>query len=292
MKLIKSIWKNFSHTVAFCRNNPKLLIGLILILFLVFFWLIGSIFVNPNRAQPISGSPDQRPSYQYPLGTDSNGRDLFAVMIVGTGLTLRIGFLAGIIGLGIAIMLGFISGFYGGLLDNSIKGIVDVLLTVPPLAVLVVIVAMRTEAITLNFMILIVAFLSWMLPARTIRAQVLSLRERAYISMAKLSGMNNLEIIIKELMPTLIPYMAAGFVSISATAVLASIGLEALGLGPQSLPTLGMTIYWAISFSALLRGMWWWWLPPVVIIVILFIGLFLLTAGLDLLANPKLRRIM
>jgi peptide/nickel transport system permease protein len=291
MKVMKSIWSNFSYIAVYWHNNPKLLAGLILILFLLFFWLVGSLFVDLKRAQPISGLPDQRPSFHYLLGTDSSGRDLFAVMIVGTGLTLRIGFLAGIIGLGIAVILGFISGFYGGPLDTVIKGIVDVLLTVPPLAVLVVIAAMRAEAITLNFMILIVASLSWMLPTRTIRAQVLSLRERAYISMAKLSGMNNLEIITKELMPTLIPYMAAGFVTISATAVLASIGLEALGLGPQYLPTLGMTIYWAISFSALLRGMWWWWLPPVVVIVILFVGLFLLTSGLDLIANPKLKRV-
>lgn len=291
MKAMKSIWTNLSYTAVYWRKNPNLLAGLALILFLFFFSIFGSLFVDLKRAQPISGLPDQRPSYQYLLGTDTNGRDIFAVMIVGTGFTLRIGFLAGIIGLSIAIILGFISGFYGGVLDAFIKGIVDVLLTVPPLAVLVVIVAIRTEAITLNFMIFIVASLSWMLPTRTIRAQVLSLRERAYISMAKLSGMNNLEIIIKELMPTLIPFMAAGFVSISSTAVLVSIGLEALGLGPQSLPTLGMTIYWAISFSALLRGMWWWWLPPVVVIIILFVGLFLLTSGLDLIANPKLRRV-
>jgi len=291
MKIFKSIWSTLGSTATYWRNNPKLLAGLILILFLFFFWLAGSLFVDLKRAQPISGLPDQSPSSRYLLGTDSNGRDVFAVMIVGTGLTLKIGFSAGIIGLGVAVILGFISGFYGGVLDAVIKGIVDVLLTVPPLAVLVVIAAMRTEAITLNFMIFIVASLSWMLPTRTIRSQVLSLRERAYVSIAKLSGMNNLEIIIKELMPTLIPFMAAGFVSTSSTAVLASIGLEALGLGPQSLPTLGMTIYWAISFSALLRGMWWWWLPPVVVIVILFVGLFLLTSGLDYIANPRLRRV-
>ena len=287
---MKTLGKILGRAAAYCRRNPKLVIGIVLILALVLFWLIGSLLVDPAKAQPIAGLPDRPPSLQHLLGTDSNGRDLLAVMIVGTGFTLRIGFLAGALGLAVAILLGFLSGYYGGLLDTFIKGTVDVLLTVPPLAVLVVIAAMRTEAITLNYMIVIVASLSWMLPTRTIRAQVLTLRERAYISMAKLSGMHNLEIIVKELMPNLMPYLAAGFVSISAMAVLASIGLEALGLGPQSLPTLGMTIFWAISFSAMLRGMWWWWLPPVVIIVILFVGLFLLTAGLDEIANPKLRR--
>jgi peptide/nickel transport system permease protein len=263
-----------------------------IILALVLFWLIGSLIVSPARAQPISGLPDQPPSLKYLLGTDSNGRDLLAVIIVGTGLTLRIGFLAGAIGLGIAIALGFLSGYYGGFLDTIIRGVVDVLLTIPALAVLVVIAAMISGVITLNLMIIIVASLSWMLPTRTIRAQVLTMREKAYIPMAKISGMKNLEIIIKELIPNLLPYLAAGFVGATSAAVLATIGLEALGLGPQSLPTLGMTIFWAVSFSAMLRGMWWWWLPPVIIIAALFVGLFLLTAGLDEIANPKLRRVV
>jgi peptide/nickel transport system permease protein len=289
---MKTFEKNLRGATAYFRNNPKLIGGVSIILALVLFWLIGSLIVDPARAQPISGLPDQPPSLKYLLGTDSNGRDLLAVIIVGTGLTLRIGFLAGAIGLGIAIILGFLSGYYGGFLDTIIRGIVDVLLTIPALAVLVVIAAMITGVITLNLMIIIVASLSWMFPTRAIRAQVLTMREKAYIPMAKISGMNNLEIIIRELIPNLLPYLAAGFVGATASAVLATIGLEALGLGPQSLPTLGMTIFWAISFSAMLRGMWWWWLPPVIIIAALFVGLFLLTAGLDEIANPKLRRVV
>lgn len=284
--------KHIIRIGSYCRRNPKAVGGLAVILFLVLFWLVGSMLISPSRAEPISGLPDQSPSWQYLLGTDSNGRQLLPVMIVGTGLTLRIGFVAGCIGVAIAIILGFAAGYYRGVLDTVIMGVVDILLTVPPLAVLVVIAAMTVEVISLNSMIVIVASLSWMLPTRTIRAQVLSMRESGYVPMAKLSGMNNIEIIVQELMPNLLPYLAAGFVSATASAVLATIGLEALGLGPQSLPTLGMTIFWSISFSALLRGMWWWWLPPVIIIAALFVGLFLLTAGLDEIANPKLRKSM
>jgi peptide/nickel transport system permease protein len=287
---MKPMTNHIFRVASYGRRNPKSVGGLAVILFLVLFWLAGSMLISPSKAEPISGLPDQPPSWKYLLGTDSNGRQLLPVMIVGTGLTLRIGFVAGCIGVCVAIILGFLTGYYRGLLDTLIMGIVDILLTIPPLAVLVVIAAMTVEVISLNSMILIVASLSWMLPTRTIRAQVLSMRESGYVPMAKLSGMNDLEIIVRELMPNLLPYLAAGFVSATASAVLATIGLEALGLGPQSLPTLGMTIYWAISFSALLRGMWWWWLPPVIIIAALFVGLFLLTAGLDEIANPKLRR--
>lgn len=289
---MKALGKRLSRVGAYCRRNPKLVSGASIILTLILFWLIGSLLLSPTRAQPISGLPDQPPSLRYLLGTDSNGRELLAVMVVGTGLTLRIGILAGVIGLGIGIILGFLSGYYGGLLDTVIKGIVDVLLTVPPLAVLVVIAAVIARAMTLDSMIVIVASLSWMLPTRTIRAQVLTMRERAYIQVARLSGMNSLEVIVRELMPNLLPYLAASFVGATAASILACIGLEALGLGPQSLPTLGMTIFWAISFSAMLRNMWWWWFPPIIIIATLFVGLFLLTAGLDEIANPRLRRRM
>lgn len=286
--LRKRLW----GVAAYLRSNPKLLSGVSIILALVLFWFIGSLLLDPARAEPLTGLPSQPPSWQYLLGTDTHGRDLLAVMIRGAGFTLRIGFLAGTISLGIGMILGFLSGYYGGLVDTVIKGTADVLLTMPALAILVVIAAMIPGEMSLDVMILIVASLSWMLPTRAIRAQVLTMREQAYIQMARLSGVSNLEVIVKELMPNLLPYLAASFVAATAGAVLALIGLEALGLGPQAIPTLGMTIYWAISYAAIVRGMWWWWAPPAVIIATLFVGLFLLTAGLDEIANPRLRRRM
>jgi len=161
---------------------------------------------------------------------------------------------------------------------------------VPGLLVLIIIANSIRGVIDINLMALVVASLAWMHPTRTIRAQVLSFRERAYVQMAKLSGMSGIEIIVRELIPNLLPYLAASFVGAVASAVLASIGLEALGLGPQNEPTIGMTIYWAISFNAMLRGLWWWWVPPIVVVVVLFMGLFLLSAGLDEIANPRRRR--
>ena len=107
---------------------------------------------------------------------------------------------------------------------------------------------------------------------------------------ARLSGMNGLEIIFRELVPNFLPYLAAGFVTAVGAAILATIGLEALGLGPQNEPTLGMTIYWSLYYTSVLRGMWWWWGPPIAIIILTFVGLFLVTMGLDQIANPKLRR--
>jgi len=134
------------------------------------------------------------------------------------------------------------------------------------------------------------ASLAWLNPTRTIRAQVLSLRERGYVEVARLSGMSGPEIIVKELMPNLLPYLAATLVNAVSSAILASIGLEVLGLGPVDAPTLGMTLYWVNYNAALINGWWWWWLAPLGIILIVFLGLFFLTVGLDEIANPRLRR--
>jgi peptide/nickel transport system permease protein len=168
--------------------------------------------------------------------------------------------------------------------------VVDTFLTIPALLVLIMIAASIRGFISVTIMGLIIASLAWMYPTRTIRSQVLTLRQRGYVQIARLSGMNTPEIIIRELLPNMLPYVAAAFVGAVSSAVLASIGLEVLGLGPQNDPTLGMTIYWAINFNALLRGMWWWWVPPILVVVVLFVGLFLLSAGLDEIANPRKRK--
>jgi peptide/nickel transport system permease protein len=275
--------------LGYGRRNPSLMVGFVLILALLLVGIVGPVFVDVRNAEPASVIPDQEPQTDYPIGTDDHGRDLLAVLVVGIPLTLRVGFIAGAVGLVVGATLGLIAGYRGGLIDAVVRTVIDTMLTVPGLLVLIIIADSIKEVISINLMALIVASLAWMYPARAIRAQVLTLRERAYVDMAALSGMGSLETIAREIVPNLLPYLAAAFVASVSGAVLASIGLEALGLGPQNEPTIGMTIYWAISFNALVRGLWWWWVAPIAVIVVLFVGLFLVSTGLDELANPRLR---
>jgi peptide/nickel transport system permease protein len=276
--------------LSYLRRNPQLVAGLLMMLALLLFWLVGSVVVDTTKARPLSAIPDMEPSLEFPLGTDSAGRDILAVMIAGTPMTLKTGFMAAAIGLGIGILLGFTAGYFGGTWDVAIRGLADIILPIPPLAILVVIAAVIKTNLSSDIMALIVASLAWMWPTRTIRAQVLSMRERAYVEVARLCGLSGPEIVVRELIPNLLPYLAASFVGATGGAILATIGLEALGLGPQNEPTLGMTIFWANYYGAILRGQWWWWAPPIAVIVFVFIGLFLISAGLDELANPRLRR--
>ena len=155
---------------------------------------------------------------------------------------------------------------------------------------LVIIAISIPGTMSVEMMALIIAALAWMGPTRVLRSQVLVIRQQSYVELARFSGMSGPEIIIKEMMPNLMPFIVAVFVTAVSGAILASIGLEALGLGAFESNTLGMTIYWTIWYASLINGWWWWWAPPIVVIVLLFVGLFLLSQGLDEWANPRLRK--
>jgi peptide/nickel transport system permease protein len=276
--------------LRYLQRNPSLAVGAALLVAVALFILIGGQIVDVEDARPLSAPTLRPPSQAYPFGTDRQGRDLLAVMVTGTPLTLRIGFIAGIIGVGLGTVLAFVAAYYRGLVDTVIRGIADIGLTVPGLLVLIIIAVSIKGTLTVNQMAIVVASLAWLYPTRTIRAQVLSLRERGYVEVAQLSGMSGPGIIFVELLPNLLPYLAATLVNSVSAAILASIGLEVLGLGPIDAPTLGMTLYWVNFNAAMINGWWWWWLAPTVIILTVFLGLFFLTVGLDEIANPRLRR--
>jgi len=139
-------------------------------------------------------------------------------------------------------------------------------------------------------MSLLLAAFAWPFTTRIIRSQVLTLKQRPFVDLARTSDQGDMSIIFLEIMPNLLPFLATQFVWAFSVAVLATVGLEALGLGPKNDVTLGMTVYWARASSAVLRNMWWWWGPPIASIALIFITLYMLSIGLDRFANPRLRR--
>ena len=284
------VWLRLRPFAYYSRRNPTLLVGAGLLIALALFVLLGNLFYDTELYRPLSAPTKLSPRAGFPLGTDRQGRDILAVMIAGTPLTLRIGLIAGGIGVGLGTVVAFISAYYGGIVDGVLRTVVDVGLTIPGLLILILIAVNMQSGLTVDQMGLAVSVVAWVWPARTIRAQVLVMRQQLYVDIARLSGTSGMGIIFKEMMPNLMPYLTASFVSSVAAAILASIGLEALGLGPFSSPTIGMTIYWNIQFSSVLHGMWWWFTPPIVVIVIVFVGLFMLSMGLDEWSNPRLRK--
>jgi peptide/nickel transport system permease protein len=139
-------------------------------------------------------------------------------------------------------------------------------------------------------MALIVALFAWPYPTRSIRAQTLTMREQAFVQVARLSGKGELKIALTEILPNLLPYVIAGFVGSVAGGILASVGLQLLGLGPRQVPTLGLMLEESFQAGAIVRNLWWWWGAPTATLIVLFLGLFLISLGLDHVANPRLRR--
>jgi len=302
-------WRQFNDDrlqpiKRYSMRNPSLIVGLGLMFSLLLFVGIGHLVWDTEQFRVLS-TPTRLPpvlNYEietgklagqvksYPFGTDTQGRDLLAVAIKGTPLTLRIGLIAGFVSIGLGTVAAFLAAYYRGWVDNSVRTVVDVGLAMPGLLILILVRINIGRELSVDEMGFALGMVGWVFPARTIRAQVLVMREQAYVELSRLSGTSGLGIIFKEMLPNLIPYITASLVGSVAGAILASIGLEAIGLGSFALPTLGMTIYWNIQFSSIILGMWWWWLPPLVAIVIVFLGLFLISSGLDEWSNPRLRK--
>ena len=275
----------------YLRRNKSLAIGLLLVLLLTAFTVIGMLTIDTSRAYPLSAKPKEPPSAQYPLGTDFFGRDLLAAMVVGLWQTALIGVLAGGVGTIMGVILGFISAYFGGFADVGIKGICQILTPIPPFLIQVIIAgSLDKRSVTVYTMAFIVVLLSWMGPTLVIRSQVLSMKERQFVSVAKLSGMGDLGIIFGEIMPNLLPYLAASFVGSVFGAVFASFYLAVIGLGPLREPLLGNTIWAAQSQGAFFNGWWWWPIEPALAMVLILGSLALINMGLDELANPRIRR--
>lgn len=277
--------------LRYMRRNKGLVIGLFILLALIAFTLIGMLTLDLDKAYPLSVKTRQPPSAEFPLGTDFFGRDLLVASVVGIWQTALIGVVAGAIGTLIGVFLGFVSAYFGGYIDSGIKGICQILTPIPPFLIQVIIAgSLDKRNVTILTMAFIVFLLSWMGPTLVIRSQVLTMKERQFVSVAKLSGMGDMGIIFSEILPNLLPFIAAAFVGQVFSAVFASFYLAVLGLGPLREPLLGNTIWAAQSQSAFFNGWWWWPLEPALFLVLILGSLALINMGLDELANPRIRK--
>lgn len=270
--------------------TPVMTLGIALLALILLPGLLGQFVADPDQMRLMAGGINAPPSRDHPLGTQNEGRDLLTYILKGMPNTLLIGLVGGGSAVLLGTVLGMLAGYLGGPLDGLIRNTVDIGLTIPPLAILIMIAA-SFSIVTPLMMGLVIALTSWMHPTRVIRSQVLSLREREFVLLLRLSGASPLHIVFRELMPNMIPFLAATFVNAVATALLASIGLEVLGLGSFQTPTLGNLIYFAIIGNAMWLGLWWWWLPPIIIFIVLFMGLFFVSTALDALSNPRLEQV-
>lgn len=249
-------------------------------------WLLGEI--DPVTMGSFDAYID--PSAEHPLGTDRWGRDWLALLLIGLRYSLLIALLAGSVATLIGIVVGFVAGYKGGRLDSVLRTFTDMVLVIPSLPLLVTLAA-YIPRVNVMVMALLLAAFSWPFTTRTIRAQVLSLKERPYIDLAKTSGMRDWEIIFTEILPNLMPYLGVSLAISMGAAMLAEIGLQLIGLGPGNINTLGLMINWTMRWGALGLGKWQMVFAPVGCLVLFFVALNLINIGLEQAFNPRLRAV-
>jgi peptide/nickel transport system permease protein len=276
-----------SEFLYFALRNWKFVLGAAVVLFFLALALFGPL-LTPHEPLEFSGPTEQRPSSDYWFGTTSFGQDVFSQFVHG----LRAAFLVGIVGGGIAWLLGaavgFTAGYRGGLVDDVLNMLTNVVLVIPTLAILIIVAAYLnvhsyvTEAI-------LIGLTSWPWAARAVRAQTFSLKTRDFVDIARLSGRNTRQIISTEIAPNMSSYLLMMFILLFGGAILIGASLDFLGLGPATSVSLGLMMNSSFLSSALLLGSWWWFLPPGIGIIAIVGGLYVMNVGLDEIFNPRLR---
>jgi peptide/nickel transport system permease protein len=235
---------------------------------------------NFRRWQPFSAI--------HPLGTDGDGRDLMGAYLLGLATSLRIGLLSGLVATAIGTLVGFFAGYFGGATDTSLTTLANVLLIIPAYPILVVLV-LYTPRISIEVMALILAVFSWPFAARAIRAQVLGMKERPYVDLARISGIGPLKIIAQELLPNLLPYLLVSFAFSTLGAMAAEVGLALIGLGPSNGISLGLLIYFGRGVLSL--GRYDVLLIPPLVLIAIFTAITLINLGMEEYLNPRLQNV-
>lgn len=280
--------------VVVVRSSPKLAGGLIVLALLVLTSLSSPMVSAAigHGSDPVAVAAYERwlvPSPAHPLGTDQLGRDVLAMIIGSMSTSLQIGAIAGVISTAIGVVVAFLAGYLGGWVDAVLSTFTGILLVIPTFPLLIALSAYAKE-VTLFQVGLMLSIFSWPFAAKIIRSQVLSLRTRPYVELAKVSKAGAMEVIITELLPNLAPFIGVGFASAALGAIFGLVGLEVIGLGPSGVIDLGHIIYSAISTGALTLGAWPMFVVPIGLLTLLFAALNLVNIGLEEVYNPRLRR--
>ena len=225
------------------------------------------------------------PSSQHFFGTDDLGRDVLSRMIYGARVSLEVGFVAIGIATLIGILLGAVSGYYGGYIDSAIMRAVDIMLSIPTIFLVLAVIAILEPSI-INIMI-VIGLTSWMEPARLVRAEFISLKEREFVTAAHALGASDSRIIFKHILPNgLSPILVSATMGIGGAVLLES-GLSFLGLGVQPpTPSWGSLLS---SGKDNIEIAWWLSAFPGLAILVTVLGYNLLGEGIRDALDPRQR---
>jgi peptide/nickel transport system permease protein len=260
-------------------------------MFLLLAFILVAIFaplLAPYNPRDNTFMPTQLPSTAHWLGTTQSGEDVLSQLIYGARTSLLVGILAGAGATLIGLVIGLIAGYVGGLTDEILSFFINLALVIPALPLMIVIAAYSpVKGIWVIIIVIIVTGWAW--GARVKRAQMVTLRERDYITAAVFAGDSMPRIVFREILPNMMSLVIAAYIGAASAAIGAEASLEFIGVGDPTVISWGTMSYWANNSGALLTGQWLWIAAPGLALALLITSLALINFGIDALSNPKLR---
>ena len=277
MKILRDLFRDYRFCLSF-----SVLVIILLLAFLSNFSPYDPTLWNvvPKNLEP---------SLEHPLGTDSNGQDIFWQATHAVRNSLLISLIAASVSRVIAILVGMIAGYKRGNTDRILMFITDGMLVIPLFLILVMLAMMVRQHMNLVVLGLLLSAFGWAWDARVIRSVVLSLREREFTQTAILSGTGTVKLVLNEYMPFAMPLIFSTLINNMGWSIGSEMTLAYLGLVDVNVPTLGTMLNWAITYQAMFLGRWNWVLTPVVLAVFIFIALYWLSVSISEYLDPRTR---
>src|SRR5512140_3404189 len=281
--------KPVSTQMDFLRRmvtQPKAVIGLVIMgLFIVM--AVFAPLIAPHDPSKYVGASHQPPSAQYWFGTTGQGQDVFSQLVWGSRVSLMIGFSAGILSTLLGLVIGMISGYMPGVVDGVLNMFTNVFLLIPGLPLLIALASFLPQGMLT--VMLVLTFTGWAWPARVFRSQMLSLREKDFVSASIVSGEGVSRIVFAEILPNMLSLVMSALFGAEIYTIGADAGLAFLGFENVNIVSWGTMLYWASNSSALLQEAWWTFLPPGLCIALVSFATTMLIYAMDEVTNPRLR---
>jgi peptide/nickel transport system permease protein len=295
VRKIPSMWAIYWREI---RADKACFAAFIIICSIMLFVLIAAPLITTEAAARVNLSiRNQAPSWVeggregYILGTDGGGRNMYYLLVVAARNSIYIGFGVAILSIIIGIVVGLVSGYYGGQFDNIVMRIVDTWSMIPSMMFIIVMIELSraTGGFTImRFIFLLTAF-GWMGRARLIRNGTLQQSNLDYVSASKTSGTPNAIIILREILPNMVPIIMPNVVMTMSGSIGIEVGLTILGFGlPIGTPSLG-TIIQNATILANLQNRWWTWLPGVLLMFVMMMSINFVGQAMQRAADPKQR---
>jgi len=282
---LKRTWSQY-------RRNGMGMAGLIILIVMGAIAIFAPVIANPcnlNPTCPSTGAHLQPPALHYPFwfGTDNLGRPVLTLTIYGARISLLVGLISTLITVFLGTAIGLIAGYYGAWRETVLMRLTDWFLVIPFLPLAIVLATLLGPS--LPTIIFVIGITSWPSTARVIRAQVLSLKTRAYVERARALGASDWHLIMRHILPNVGPLIFANTVLIVAVAILSESTLSFLGLGDPLHTSWGTILENAFGAGGAFAGNWWWIVPPGLAIVVVVLAFTMIGYALDDILNPKLR---